>query len=76
MINLLPGNMFHPSTIPSCDLIVTRTYYAFFSDEDVIGALQLFHKALSKEGKVVIMDAVLSNRNNLNGQWNTAACWL
>jgi hypothetical protein len=36
--------------------------------------LQSFRKALgnSKEGRVVIMDAVLPNGDDLNGKWNAA----
>ncbi|KAL7528357.1 hypothetical protein ACHAXR_002403 [Thalassiosira sp. AJA248-18] len=69
---LVPGNMFDPSTIPPCDFIFTKHVLCDFSDEDVVRALQSFHEALSKGGKVVIMDAVLPNGNDLNGKWNSA----
>ncbi|KAL7439615.1 hypothetical protein ACHAXM_006782 [Skeletonema potamos] len=71
---LVSGNMFDPTTIPSCDVIFTKHVLCDFSDEDVIQALLSFRKALagSKEGKVVIMDATLPNGDDLNGKWNPA----
>jgi len=71
---LVAGNMFDPSTIPSCDVIFTKHVLCDFSDEDVVQALLSFRKALadSKEGKVVIMDAALPNGDELNGKWNAA----
>lgn len=72
LATLVGGNMFDPSTIPPCDLIVTKHVLCDFSDEDVMRALQTFRSALSKGGKVVIMDAVLPNGDDLNGRWNAA----
>jgi len=72
LATLEPGDMFDPSTIPPCDLIVTKHVLCDFSDEDVVLALQSFRKALSKDGRVVIMDAVLPNGEDLNGKWNAA----
>ena len=69
---LVPGNMFDPSTIPNCDFILTKHVLCDFDDENVIRALQSFHKALSPKGKVVIMDAVLPNGDALNGKYNAA----
>ena len=74
--NLVSGNMFDASTIPDCDYIITKHVLCDFSDEDVVRALQTFHTALSSKvgtsGKVVIMDAVLPNGDDLNGKWNAA----
>ena len=75
MPTLVAGNMFDASTIPTpCDVIFTKHVLCDFSDDDVILALQSFRKALanSKEAKVVIMDAVLPNGDDLNGKWNAA----
>ena len=75
MPKLLAGNMFDPASIPTpCDIIFTKHVLCDFSDDDVILALQSFRKALgnSKEGRVVIMDAVLPNGDDLNGKWNAA----
>jgi len=71
---LVAGNMFDPATIPPCDVIFTKHVLCDFSDEDVVQALLSFRKALadSNEGKVVIMDAVLPNGDDLNGRWNAA----
>ncbi|KAL3796518.1 hypothetical protein ACHAW5_004420 [Stephanodiscus triporus] len=69
---LVPGNMFDPSTIPPCDFIFSKHVLCDFSDEDVLRALQAFHKSLSSGGKLVIMDAVLPNGSDLNGKWNAA----
>lgn len=71
---LVAGNMFDPTTIPPCDIIFTKHVLCDFSDEDVVQALLSFRKALadSNEGKVVIMDAVLPNGDELNGKWNAA----
>jgi len=71
-VSLIPGDMFDTSTIPQCDYIFTKHVLCDFSDEDVVRALQSFHKALSKEGKCIIMDAVLPNCDDLNGKWNAA----
>lgn len=75
--NLVSGNMFDASTIPQCDYIITKHVLCDFSDEDVVRALHSFHMVLSSNkgkggGKVVIMDAVLPNGNDLNGKWNAA----
>jgi ubiquinone/menaquinone biosynthesis C-methylase UbiE len=75
--NLVSGNMFDASTIPQCDYIITKHVLCDFSDEDVVRALQSFHTVLSSNkgdggGKVVIMDAVLPNGQDLNGKWNAA----
>lgn len=75
MPTLVVGNMFDASTIPTpCDVIFTKHVLCDFSDDEVILALQSFRKALanSKEAKVVIMDAVLPNGDDLNGKWNAA----
>ena len=69
---LVPGDMFDPSTIPPCDLIFSKHVLCDFSDGDVIRALRSFHGATSKEGRVVVMDAVLPNGDELNGKWNAA----
>ena len=71
---LVAGDMFDAATIPTCDVIFTKHVLCDFSDDDVIIALQSFRKSLanSKEGKVVIMDAVLPNGDDLNGKWNAA----
>eukprot|EP00956_Cyclotella_meneghiniana_P033675 scaffold98240_cov77-Cyclotella_meneghiniana.AAC.1 len=72
-IELIPGNMFDSSTIPKCDIIMAKHVLCDFDDEDVILALQSFRKKLSnKKGKVIIMDAVLPNEDDLNGIWNPA----
>ena len=71
-VSLIPGDMFDTSTIPQCDCIFTKHVLCDFNDEDVVRALQSFHKALSKGGKCIIMDAVLSNCDDLNGKWNAA----
>ena len=71
-VSLIPGDMFDTSTIPQCDYIFTKHVLCDFSDEDVVRALQSFHKALSKGGKCIIMDAVLPNCDDLNGKWNAA----
>jgi hypothetical protein len=68
----VPGNMFDPSTIPPCDVIITKHVLCDFSDEDVLRALRSFHKSLSRGGKLVIMDAVLPNGSDLNRKWNAA----
>jgi hypothetical protein len=72
LATLVPGDMFDPSTIPPCDLVVAKHVLCDFSDEDVVRALQSFREALSEGGRVVIMDAVLPNGNDLNGKWNAA----
>ena len=64
--------MFDPSTIPPCDLIITKHVLCDFSDDDVIRALRSFHKSLVRGGKLVIMDAVLPNGSDLNRKWNAA----
>lgn len=71
---LVAGNMFEPTTIPPCDIIFTKHVLCDFSDEDVVKALLSFRKALANtnEGKVVILDAVLPNGEDLNGKWNAA----
>ena len=61
-----------PSTIPPCDLIFSKHVLCDFSDGDVIRALRSFYGATSKEGRVVVMDAVLPNGDELNGKWNAA----
>ncbi|KAL3809956.1 hypothetical protein ACHAXA_011398 [Cyclostephanos tholiformis] len=66
------GNMFDPSTIPPCDIIITKHVLCDFSDEDVLRALRAFHESLSHGGKLVIMDAVLPNGSDLNSKWNAA----
>ena len=71
-VTLVPGDMFDASTIPTCDVIITKHVLCDFSDDDVVRALQAFHNSLTKDGKVIIMDAVLPNGNDLNGQWNAA----
>ena len=44
-----------------------------FDDEDVILTLQSFRKKLLIEnGKVIILDAVLPNEDDLKGIWNSA----
>ena len=71
---LVAGNMFDPTTIPQCDVIFTKHVLCDFSDDDVVQALLSFRSALadSNEGKVIIMDAVLPNGDDLNGKWNAA----
>ena len=71
-VTLVSGDMFDASTIPKCDIIITKHVLCDFSDDDVVRALQAFHNSLTKDGKVIIMDAVLPNGNDLNGQWNAA----
>jgi len=71
-VSLIPGDMFDTSSIPQCDYIFTKHVLCDFCDEDVVRALQSFHKALSKGGKCIIMDAVLPNCDDLNGKWNAA----
>ncbi|KAL7468793.1 hypothetical protein ACHAXS_009026 [Conticribra weissflogii] len=76
-VSFVPGDMFEPSTIPTpCDIIFTKHVLCDFSDEDVVRALQSFHEVLKhsdpKHGRVVIMDAVLPNGDELNGKWNSA----
>ena len=71
-VTLVSGDMFDASTIPTCDIIITKHVLCDFSDDDVVRALQVFHKSLTNDGKVIIMDAVLPNGNDLNGQWNAA----
>ena len=72
---LVAGNMFDPTTIPQCDFIFTKHVLCDFSDDDVIRALQSFDKAISKGGKVVIMDAILPNGSDLNCKWNPAVAF-
>ena len=71
-VSLIPGDMFSADTIPQCDYIFTKHVLCDFNDEDIVRALQSFHKALSKGGKCIIMDAVLPNCDDLNGKWNAA----
>ena len=71
-VNLVAGDMFDYKTIPECDVIFAKHVLCDFSDLDVVRALQSFHKMLSPSGKLVIMDAVLPNGDDLNGKWNPA----
>ncbi|KAL3781508.1 hypothetical protein HJC23_011559 [Cyclotella cryptica] len=71
-VKFVQGNMFDHETIPACDVIFTKHVLCDFSDEDVVRALESFHRVLCPSGKLVIMDAVLPNGENLNGNWNAA----
>jgi len=76
-VTFVAGDMFDPSTIPTpCNIIFTKHVLCDFSDGDVVRALQSFHEVLKysdpKGGKVVIIDAVLPNGDELNGKWNSA----
>jgi SAM-dependent methyltransferase len=71
-VKLVAGDMFDHRTIPKCDVIFTKHVLCDFSDEDVIRALRSFHQVLSSTGRLMIMDAVLPNENDLNGKWNPA----
>ena len=65
--------MFDSSTIPECNIITTKHVMCDFDNEDVILTLQSFRKKLLIEnGKVIILDAVLPNEDDLNGIWNPA----
>ena len=71
-ITFVEGDMFDHETIPQCDIIITKHVLCDFSDEDVKRALKSFNKVLSLSGKLVIIDAVLPNGEELNGKWNAA----
>ena len=71
-ITFVEGDMFDHGTIPQCDIILTKHVLCDFSDEDVKRGLKSFQKVLSPSGKLVIMDAVLPNGEDLNGKWNAA----
>ncbi|KAL7528581.1 hypothetical protein ACHAWF_002617 [Thalassiosira exigua] len=71
-VALVSGDMFDSSTIPPCDVIFTKHVLCDFPDDEVVLALQSFRQALQEGGRVVIMDAVLPNGDDLNGRWNPA----
>ena len=63
---LVPGDMFEPSTIPNCDVIVTKHVLCDWYDKDVLSVLKSFHEALADDGKLIIGDAVLVDGEQAN----------
>ena len=68
-VDLIAGDMFDSTTIPACDVILTKHVLCDFDDDDVVTALVSFKKALPDDGRVVIADAVLPNDEDLN-EWS------
>jgi len=68
-VDLIAGDMFDSTTIPECDVILTKHVLCDFDDDDVVTALVSFKEALLDDGRVVIADAVLPNDENLN-EWS------
>ena len=68
-VELIAGDMFDSSTIPECDVILTKHVLCDFDDDDVVTALVSFKEALPDDGRVVIADAVLPNDEELN-EWS------
>ncbi|GKZ00480.1 hypothetical protein MPSEU_001000500 [Mayamaea pseudoterrestris] len=66
-VEMIPGDMFLPETIPSCDVIFAKHVLCDWYDADVLEALQSFHSVLSADGKLIIGDAVLVDGEEANG---------
>jgi len=60
-VQLVPGDMFGASTIPSCDVIFMKHVLCDWSDEDAVKILRNCHAALSIDGKVILADALLNS---------------
>ena len=68
-VKLVPGDMFDPSTIPQCDVIVSKHVLCDWSDSDVVRVLQSCHSVLPADGQVIILDAVLLDGPEASNQW-------
>ena len=60
-VNLVPGDMFNISSIPSCHVILMKHVLCDWNDEDAVQILQNCHAALPPDGKVILADALLAS---------------
>ncbi|XP_066932387.1 uncharacterized protein [Clytia hemisphaerica] len=58
-VQIVAGDMFDSSTIPSCNVVFMKHILHNWDDEDCIKIIKSLHKALPSDGKVVICDAIL-----------------
>ena len=67
-VELIPGDMLDPSTIPSCDVIFMKHILdkSMWNKQESISILKSCHEALSDDGKIIIADAVLPNIGKCN----------
>jgi hypothetical protein len=72
-VTLVPGDMFEPATIPSCDVVITKHVLCDWPDDDVIRMLNSCYSALSSNGQVMIVDAVLVDGPDASNQWQIQA---
>lgn len=72
-VTLVPGDMFEPTSIPPCDVIITKHVLCDWSDEDVIRMLKSCHSVLSDGGQVVVVDAVLLDGPEASSRWQIQA---
>lgn len=62
-IELITGDMFDVSTIPSCDVIFMKHVLCDWCDQDAVTILRNCHTALSLDGKLILADALLNSGN-------------
>ncbi|XP_066932378.1 uncharacterized protein [Clytia hemisphaerica] len=58
-VQMVAGDMFDSSTIPSCNVVFMKHILHDWYDEVCIKIMKSLHKALPSDGKVVICDAIL-----------------
>ena len=72
-VTLVSGDMFEATTIPKCNLIISKHVLCDWPDEDVIRMLRASHSVLSSKGKVMVVDAVLLDGPAASNKWQIQA---